>query len=261
MLSQVELATAVGVAPSTLSRCESGAKQPSLRLLDRVLAACGKDLELTVVPRHADLDRTFAALAALAALAARAVAAGPALLLPRPAVRPAGPAVGRGAVGRAAARDPGRAGRRGAARVRRRRGAGRALRGDAQGVRPGAGGRALVRHRPAPGPAALTGGVAVVPADARHHGAAPRPRRSGPAGRRRGQHGLGSTPGRPGRGAAPGGRRAAGPARAVAAVAGSALTGRRRPAPAEAAGACRRAMTGGAHPRQRRHPAAADSPA
>ncbi len=54
--TQRQLAAQLGVPPSTLSRYESGAGQPSLRMLDRILAGCGKQLHATLVQRHADLD-------------------------------------------------------------------------------------------------------------------------------------------------------------------------------------------------------------
>jgi transcriptional regulator with XRE-family HTH domain len=58
-MSQARLAERVGVDPSTVSRCETGAKKPSLTLLERVLEVCGKDLELTVIERHVDVDRVL----------------------------------------------------------------------------------------------------------------------------------------------------------------------------------------------------------
>lgn len=64
LLSQRALAAQLGVPPSTLSRYESGAGQPSLPMLDRILAGCGKQLEATLVRRHADLDAELARLAA-----------------------------------------------------------------------------------------------------------------------------------------------------------------------------------------------------
>lgn len=63
--SQRELAHHSGVAAASISRYESGARQPSLGQLDRVLAACGKDLQLVVVERHHDVDGVLADLAAL----------------------------------------------------------------------------------------------------------------------------------------------------------------------------------------------------
>jgi transcriptional regulator with XRE-family HTH domain len=56
LLTQRQLAAQLGVPPSTLSRYESGAGQPSLRMLDRILAGCGKQVHATLVQRYADLD-------------------------------------------------------------------------------------------------------------------------------------------------------------------------------------------------------------
>lgn len=50
------LAVQAGVSPSSLSRFESGAALPSLPMLDRILAACGRDALWTLVQRHADID-------------------------------------------------------------------------------------------------------------------------------------------------------------------------------------------------------------
>jgi transcriptional regulator with XRE-family HTH domain len=62
-ISQRHLARRVGIAPSTLSRYESSRQLPSLGLLDRVLAECGKDVRLVLVERHADLDGLLTDLA------------------------------------------------------------------------------------------------------------------------------------------------------------------------------------------------------
>jgi transcriptional regulator with XRE-family HTH domain len=64
MLTQRQLAAQVGIASSTVSRYESGAAQPSLPMLDRMLAACGKQVEATLVHRHGDLDVDLDQLAA-----------------------------------------------------------------------------------------------------------------------------------------------------------------------------------------------------
>jgi transcriptional regulator with XRE-family HTH domain len=61
--TQRQLARRVGVTASAISRYETGAQQPSLRLLERVLTACGRDLRLTLVDRHDDLQSTLTALA------------------------------------------------------------------------------------------------------------------------------------------------------------------------------------------------------
>ena len=64
-LSQGQLARRLGVPQSTLSRYESGSALPSLRMLDRILAACGKDVVFRLVQRHADLDDELDRRAAL----------------------------------------------------------------------------------------------------------------------------------------------------------------------------------------------------
>lgn len=56
-LSQRELAERTGVAQPTIARIESGAASPRCETLDRLLDACGYDLEL--LPRRgAGIDRT-----------------------------------------------------------------------------------------------------------------------------------------------------------------------------------------------------------
>jgi transcriptional regulator with XRE-family HTH domain len=62
--SQRQLARRVGVTASALSRYETGAQLPSLRLVERVLEECDRDLQLTLVERHVDLAAELAALAA-----------------------------------------------------------------------------------------------------------------------------------------------------------------------------------------------------
>jgi transcriptional regulator with XRE-family HTH domain len=64
-LSQKKLARRVGLSAGALSRYESGASQPSLPTLDRILAACGKDLRLVLVDRVDDLDVELARRATL----------------------------------------------------------------------------------------------------------------------------------------------------------------------------------------------------
>lgn len=64
-ISQRELAARAGVSAGQLSRFETGARLPSLPMLDRLLAACGCDVELRLVQRHADLEAEFERLAAL----------------------------------------------------------------------------------------------------------------------------------------------------------------------------------------------------
>lgn len=64
-LTQRALAARLGIASSSLSRFESGATQPSLAMVERVLTGCGKDAQWTLVQRHADLDAELARRAAL----------------------------------------------------------------------------------------------------------------------------------------------------------------------------------------------------
>lgn len=63
-LSQKALAKRAGVSAPTLSRFESGAALPSVAMLERVLAACGRDAQWRLVHRHADLDELLDRLAA-----------------------------------------------------------------------------------------------------------------------------------------------------------------------------------------------------
>jgi transcriptional regulator with XRE-family HTH domain len=62
-LSQKALAKRIGIDPSVLSRVEAGTRLPSLPMLDRVLAACGRDAQWRLVHRHADLDEVLDRLA------------------------------------------------------------------------------------------------------------------------------------------------------------------------------------------------------
>lgn len=64
LLTQRQLAKRVGIAASSLSRYESGRAQPSLPMLDRILAACGKQVRGALEHLHADLDAELDALAA-----------------------------------------------------------------------------------------------------------------------------------------------------------------------------------------------------
>ncbi len=64
-LNQRALAARAGVSASSLSRFERGAATPSLTMVDRLLAACGKDAVWTLVERHADLDAELERRAAL----------------------------------------------------------------------------------------------------------------------------------------------------------------------------------------------------
>lgn len=55
-LSQLALAERAGTSQPAISRYESGASSPSIETLDRILAAAGARLELTVVPSPRRLD-------------------------------------------------------------------------------------------------------------------------------------------------------------------------------------------------------------
>jgi transcriptional regulator with XRE-family HTH domain len=56
-LSQAELASRVRTRQSVVSRWETGADEPRLTTLARILGACGLSLSL-VVDRHDDVDRS-----------------------------------------------------------------------------------------------------------------------------------------------------------------------------------------------------------
>ncbi|MEM7092967.1 MAG: helix-turn-helix transcriptional regulator [Actinomycetota bacterium] len=64
-----EVADRAGTSHSTLSSYEQGHKQPSLDTLERVVAATGHHLELTVVPRYRDQVRRGEELEAVLDLA------------------------------------------------------------------------------------------------------------------------------------------------------------------------------------------------
>lgn len=64
-LTQRVAARRAGVTQGSLSRWETGAVQPGLDDVDRVLAGCGLQLEGRLVRRHADLHEEFARRAAL----------------------------------------------------------------------------------------------------------------------------------------------------------------------------------------------------
>lgn len=49
-LSQVDLATRAGTSQSALARYETGGSLPTLPTLERLLAACGRDLEIRTPP-------------------------------------------------------------------------------------------------------------------------------------------------------------------------------------------------------------------
>ena len=74
-LSQAELAERAGTSQATISAYESGAKQPSVATLSRLLAAAGSRLSVTAAaqpvtePSSRELKRTARALADVLALA------------------------------------------------------------------------------------------------------------------------------------------------------------------------------------------------
>lgn len=55
-MTQRELADVAGVAQSTIARIESGARQPSLPLLARVLAAIDLEMRISLAPCDAHDD-------------------------------------------------------------------------------------------------------------------------------------------------------------------------------------------------------------
>jgi transcriptional regulator with XRE-family HTH domain len=62
--SQRELAARVGTGQSAISMYESGAHSPTVRTLDRLLAACGFQARVVLEPLGADLDAQVASLVA-----------------------------------------------------------------------------------------------------------------------------------------------------------------------------------------------------
>ena len=56
-LSQTELARSAGVTQSVISAYESGARQPSLPVLEKLVAATGLELELRIRRSPPTLDR------------------------------------------------------------------------------------------------------------------------------------------------------------------------------------------------------------
>jgi transcriptional regulator with XRE-family HTH domain len=67
-LSQVEVARRAGVTQQALSRWESGSRPVRSDDADRVLAACGRDVRFSLVPRHTDTDELLQRLAAVPVL-------------------------------------------------------------------------------------------------------------------------------------------------------------------------------------------------
>ena len=63
-LNQRGLATRVGTHQTAVSKYESGAHSPTVRMLDRLLEACGLQARLTLEPLGADLDAQLASLLA-----------------------------------------------------------------------------------------------------------------------------------------------------------------------------------------------------
>lgn len=70
-LSQRELARRGHTSSATVSQYESGAKAPRIDTLERLLAVCGRRLELRAVPRKSNRDRAAARSLALHQAVAR----------------------------------------------------------------------------------------------------------------------------------------------------------------------------------------------
>ncbi|HYZ78552.1 MAG TPA: helix-turn-helix transcriptional regulator [Gaiellaceae bacterium] len=64
-LSQRELAERAGTSQSAIARIERGRQIPSLETLQRLLHACGLDLELRIVPHDTHDDSLIAATLAM----------------------------------------------------------------------------------------------------------------------------------------------------------------------------------------------------
>lgn len=58
-LSQRELARRAGVPQSSISRIERGLVSPTVDTLERLVRACGMELEVLDRPREDDVDRTL----------------------------------------------------------------------------------------------------------------------------------------------------------------------------------------------------------
>lgn len=64
-LSQRELARRAGTSQSAVVRYETGATEPSFAVVERLLAACGLEMRITLAEPDDSVERTAAALAGL----------------------------------------------------------------------------------------------------------------------------------------------------------------------------------------------------
>ena len=64
-LTQRELAARVGTSQAAIARIERGRQDPSLKTLERMVAACGFDLRFELVPHDAHDERLIEATLAL----------------------------------------------------------------------------------------------------------------------------------------------------------------------------------------------------
>src|SRR5438552_18028743 len=55
-LTQVELAARLGISQAALAKLERPGSNPTVRTLERVLRAAGRQLEMTAPPARSDLD-------------------------------------------------------------------------------------------------------------------------------------------------------------------------------------------------------------
>ena len=60
-LTQASLAARLGTTQSAIARLEHDATSPRVETLQRALAACGRELELSAPPRKSSIDETLVA--------------------------------------------------------------------------------------------------------------------------------------------------------------------------------------------------------
>jgi len=60
-LSQASLASRLGTTQSAIARLETQGTNPRIETLSRVLAACGRELQLDARPRRTSIDETLVA--------------------------------------------------------------------------------------------------------------------------------------------------------------------------------------------------------